>query len=124
MGTELISLKTDSDYNWQCAKQNGSNRINPYFWRNCSLIVTQTGGRWTYNLATEVFTKVWFLPEKEQRSRSEVYRNTSELDTVIGDNVKIGTKYFGRYEKPWPKRVVLIWQDVMDKGSTPFTSTI
>ena len=56
-------------------------------------------GRWTYNLETEV-PKVWFLPKKKQRSRSEGYLNTSELDTVVGNDVKIGTKYFGRYEKP------------------------
>ena len=56
-------------------------------------------GRWTYNLETEV-PKVWFLPKKKQRSRSEGYLIISELDTVVGNNVKIGTKYFGRYEKP------------------------
>lgn len=54
-------------------------------------------GRWAYNLGTEVLT-VWFLPEKKQRSRSEGYlevyeSSESELDTVIGNDVKIGTFY-------------------------------
>ena len=54
----------------------------------------------TDNLATEVVDEFVFTLKENKRSRSEGYRNKSELDTVIGDNVKIGTKYFGRYHKP------------------------
>ena len=36
---------------------------------------------------------------KEIRSRSEGYLNISELDTVIGNDVKIGTIYFVTLEK-------------------------
>ena len=36
---------------------------------------------------------------KEIRSRSEGYLNKSELDTVTGNDVKIGTIYFVNLEK-------------------------
>ena len=54
---------------------------------------------WAYNLGTEALQGV-IPPKAYQRSRSEDYLSISELDTVVGNDVKIGTKYFGRYNKP------------------------
>ena len=38
-------------------------------------------------------------PKAYQRSRSEGYLSKSKLDTVIGNDVKIGTIYFVNLEK-------------------------
>ena len=52
---------------------------------------------WAYNLGTEALQGV-IPPKAYQRSRSEDYLSISELDTVVGNDVKIGTNLFVRCE--------------------------
>ena len=56
--------------------------------------------------------KVWFLPEKKQTPNNQ---GVIWLYLFVGSDLKKNQLFWG-IRKYQPKRVVLIWQDVMDEG--------